>query len=56
MTKEKFLSYEEVRKSGRTNMFDVNTVLALSSEELTKDDCINIMKNYSKYSKKWLDN
>jgi len=30
MNKEKFMAYEEVRRSGVTNMFAVNTVMALS--------------------------
>jgi len=52
MTKDKFLRYEEVRIGGRTNMFDIRNVIALSG--LTKDDCIDIMKNYSQYKEKYM--
>lgn len=49
MTKEKFTSYEGIRISGVTNMFDVNTVIELSDDLLDKKDCLDIMKNYRKY-------
>jgi len=52
MTKDKFLSYEEVRISGRTNMFDIRNVIALSG--LTNEDCIDIMQNYGKYKEKYM--
>ena len=54
MTKEKFLDYVRIQMSGVTNMFDVRTVCALSDEGLTKDDCMDIMKNYADYRKKWV--
>lgn len=47
ITKEKFQKYVEVQKSGVTNMFAVKTVMTLSG--LTKEECLDIMKNYSKY-------
>ena len=47
MTKEKFNAYREVQFSGVTNMFMVNEVMELSG--LTKEECFDIMKNYSKY-------
>jgi len=51
ITKEKFEAYEEVRKSGRTNMFALQNVMDLAEGlcniELTADDCIYIMKNYN---------
>ena len=53
MTKEKFITYEEVRQSGLTNMFDVRRVIELSGDELTKEDCLDIMKNYSKYKEEF---
>jgi hypothetical protein len=53
ITEEKFQSYEDVRSGGLTNMFDVRNVIALSSEELTREDCIDIMKNYDKLCKKY---
>lgn len=53
ITKAKMQSYEDVRQSGRTNMWAVNNVIALSSEPLTKEDCLDIMKNYETYMKKF---
>lgn len=47
ITKEKFQRYVEVQESGVTNMFAVTTVMALS--DLTKEECLDIMKNYAKY-------
>ena len=49
ITKKKMQAYEDVRASGQTNMWAVNNVIALASELLTKEDCLEIMKNYSKY-------
>ena len=53
ITKAKMQSYEDVRQSGQTNMFAINNVIALSSEPLTKEDCLDIMKNYETYMKKF---
>jgi len=55
MTKEKFICYEDIRLSGVTNMFDVNTVIKLSDNLLDKKDILDIMKNYSKYYKEFID-
>ena len=52
--KQKFLIYESVRRSGRTNMFDVNAVKRLSGGILSMDEIFDIMKNYGTYAKKWL--
>jgi len=49
INKEKFDAYVKVQMSGKTNMWDVNTVCRLSRFKLTRDDCLDIMKNYSKY-------
>lgn len=52
-TKEEFLKYEEVRKSGVTNMFAIKTV-----EELTGLDQLkirNIMSFYEKYAELYLE-
>ena len=54
VTKEQFLAYEEVRQSGLTNMFDIKYVMTLADEELSREDCLDIMKNYTKYKEKWL--
>jgi hypothetical protein len=52
ITKEKFADYEKVRVTGRTNMWDTKTVEILA-DNLTQNDIIDILKNYSKYNKKW---
>ena len=57
MTKEKFQAYLIVQRSGITNMFAVNKVIQLAEEvadtELTKEDCFDIMKNYTKYKEEY---
>ncbi len=52
ISKEDFKDYEEIRQSGITNMFDVNTVISLSNN-LTKEKCFQIMKQYSKLKQKY---
>jgi len=44
ITEEEFKSYEEVRVSGVTNMYNVSLVSDLS--DLSKDKIMLIMKNY----------
>ena len=44
ITQEDFDAYENVRQSGVTNMFAVNTVSDYSG--LSKDKIVSIMKNY----------
>lgn len=53
ITKKKMQAYKDVRQSGDTNMYAINQVIALSSEPLTKEDCIDIMKHYDEYMKKY---
>jgi len=53
MTKEIFQAYEDIRQSGEINMFNVSKVVELSNFELEKEDCLDIMKNYSKYKKEF---
>lgn len=53
MTKDKFIAYLKVQESGRTNMFSIATVCKLSKGKLFRDDCEDIMKNYSKYEKEF---
>lgn len=52
ITKDEFLSYEEVRLSGATNMFDANMVEKLSG--LSREKIIYIMKNYRELKDKYL--
>ena len=57
MTKEKFQAYVGVQESGITNMMIVTKVIELAEEMsevvLTKEDCFDIMKNYSKYKREY---
>ena len=50
VSKEQFLRYVRVQKSGVTNMWDVGRVSRLSG--LGRDTIMDIMKNYGKYAKK----
>jgi len=47
ITKNDFMAYLRVQRSGKTNMFDVRTVKDLSG--LSRSKILEIMKNYSKY-------
>ena len=51
-TKEEFLKYEEVRKSGVTNMFAIKTVESLTG--LNQLKISNIMTYYTKYAELYL--
>jgi hypothetical protein len=54
ITKEQFLAFEKVRRSGKTNMFDVQKVIAIAGGKLTKTGCLEIMKNYASYKAQFL--
>jgi len=51
ITKEQFTAYVRVQKSGVTNMFDLRNVTALTG--LDKEQCLEIMSNYSELDKKY---
>jgi len=51
ITQEEFESYEDVRESGVTNMFNVSVVSDYSG--LSKDKIITIMSNYDSLSIKY---
>ena len=53
MTKEKFNAYRKVQFMGATNMWDVQRVINLSDDALTKEDCLDIMQNYTAYAKEF---
>ena len=53
ISREKFESYEQVRQSGVTNMFNVKLVCDLA--ELTRDEVMYIMKHYGELSKVFKD-
>jgi len=52
ITKKQFNSYEEVRLSGATNMFDTQKVTELSG--LDRKQILEIMVNYSRLKFKFL--
>ena len=53
ISREKFESYEQVRQSGVTNMFNVSLVCELA--EITKSECFYIMKHYSQLAQSFND-
>ncbi len=52
-TKEQFESYETVRESGITNMFEVRTVSNFSG--LDRPTILSIMKNYERLMRLYPD-
>lgn len=50
MTKDKFMSYLEVQKSGLYNMLDPR---AIEATGLSKEDYLYIIKNYSKLQEEY---
>jgi hypothetical protein len=59
MTKAKFIAFEKVRRSGLTNMYDINQVKFISAGKygqiLSDKDCFDCMLNYDKYFRKYLE-
>ncbi|MFZ2226364.1 MAG: hypothetical protein WA064_03375 [Candidatus Moraniibacteriota bacterium] len=58
MTKAKFIVFEKVRRSGLTNMYNVDSVRLVSVKYggmLSVEDCFDIMLNYDKYRRKYLE-
>jgi len=55
ITREEFETYEKIRESGETNMFDVRNVIILSEGVLGKESCLEIMRNYDKLREKFKD-
>jgi len=57
ITKDKWDAYKTVRGSGVTNMFSTKDVIKyaklFADVELTKEDCICIMKNYKTLEEKY---
>jgi len=58
MTKAKFIAFEKTRRSGLTNMYDLNQVKFISASKygqiLTDKECFDAMINYDKYVRKYL--
>lgn len=53
VSKIQFEAYLKVQHGGLTNMFDIQSVIALSGGILSKVVCLDIMENYEKYSEQW---
>lgn len=53
ITKEMFMAYETVRRSGLTNMFMVPMVCNLSG--LTRPEVLSIVKQYSQLKERYPD-
>jgi hypothetical protein len=51
VTENQFRIYKTIRKSGKTNMFDINNVISLSDGILDRPTIIKIMTNYTDLSK-----
>lgn len=56
--REKFLTYEKIRLSGETNMFDVAAVVKISKKykgsELTAGDVLTIFRSYDAFKQEYL--
>ena len=48
ITKETFEAYDQVRKSGITNMLNIKVVCQAAN--ITKEQCLEMIENYDKYS------
>ena len=56
ITKEKFLKYEAVCKSGKYNMLSFESLIEVLKETgLYYEEDLTIRGNYDKYSKKYLN-
>lgn len=54
ITKEAFMTYERIRESGETNMFDIRKVIELSDYTLDEASISYIMKHYSELAEAYL--
>jgi hypothetical protein len=54
-TKEQFLDYMSVQKSGVTNMFAADVVCAFSTKGLTINNCLYIYDHYDELIKEYCD-
>ena len=57
ITQEKFEAYVVVQQSGITNMWNIKNVIFAADEmcnvKLTKEDCLEIMKDCGKFKEKF---
>jgi hypothetical protein len=51
VSKEQFESYEQVRQSGVTNMFNIELVTELA--DLSREECLYIIEHYSELNDKF---
>lgn len=54
-TKEQFLDYVRIQRSGVTNMFDIRRVCDESYTGLTKDIVLYIFNHYSELMKEYMN-
>ena len=52
ITKDQFLAFERVRRSGICNMFDTSTIMEVTN--LTSEEISEIRNNYSELADKYL--
>lgn len=52
-TKEQFEDYVKIRDSGITNMFDVQTIEDISFTQISKENCIYIMKHFEELAEEY---
>ena len=53
ITREQFEAYEAIRDSGVTNMWDTAYVARLSRGVLTKEDALEVIKQYTSLNEKY---
>ena len=54
ISEEQFITFERVRQSGMTNMFDVPAVIELAGGVLNSKEILTIMDNYTKLYNKFV--
>lgn len=53
-TKEQFLEYEEIRKSGITNMYATNIIRTISETGLDTERCLYIYDHYDELMEEYV--
>jgi hypothetical protein len=59
MTKEKFVVFERIRESGKTNMFDYPVIIAEAAKRgviFTRENFLDIIANYRQYRWEYREN
>lgn len=54
ITKEKFIAFEDVRRSRSTNMLNTIAIQVSSDYDLSREEINEIRKNYSELAEKYL--